>query len=80
LQNLNEQLDRWHTSLHQWEEDMVEIPGHAHTHAEGEEHDHGSHAATLEGLSDEDILAIQKELSTKLDSIKAGLDQIEIGD
>jgi hypothetical protein len=78
LQSLREQIDTWHNALHQWEEEMVEIPGHAHTHADGEEHDHSSHAGTLEGLSDEEILAIQNELAKKLDSIKAGVEQLEI--
>lgn len=80
LQGLRNQIDRWNNVLHQWEEDMVEIPGHAHTHAEGEEHDHSSHAGTLEGLSDEEILDIQNELAKKLDSIQSGIAQIEIGE
>lgn len=80
LQGLRNQIDSWHNALHQWEEEMVEIPGHAHTHADGEEHDHSSHAGTLEGLSDEEILEIQNELAKKLDSIKSGVEQIEIGE
>lgn len=62
--NIGLELERMHVELHDWEDNLTEVPGHEHSH----DHDHGhehthDHAKDriLEGLSDEDHLAIQNE-------------------
>jgi len=53
-------------ALEHWNSNVVEVPGHHH-HEEGEvcTHDH-SRDAILEGLPDEEILNMQKELKSQL--------------
>ena len=79
-----QQLNTIDLQFHDWMHTMVEIPGHAHDHAhdhgDGEDghaghdhsHDHAAEAA-LEGLSDAEILEIQKELQARLSAIEAEL-------
>lgn len=61
--------------FHDWSETLVEIPGHAHSHgAHDHDHDHGDHehhhhhhgGMSLDGLSDDEILAIQMALRDAL--------------
>jgi hypothetical protein len=113
---LEQQLNTIDLQFHDWMQTMVEIPGHAHDHGDGEAgheghdhgdgeagheghdhgdgeaghegHDHGDgeagheghdHAhdhgagASLEGMSDAQILEIQKELQSRLSAIEAEL-------
>lgn len=70
-------LQEVHTKFHDWESNIAEIPGHAHTHEPGEHHDHDhDHAQmrVLEGLSDEEHLAIQKEQLESLQRLRATLE------
>jgi len=84
---LEQQLNTIDLQFHDWMQTMVEIPGHAHDHAhdhgdgeageaghEGHDHahDHGA-GASLEGMSDAQILEIQKELQSRLSAIEAEL-------
>jgi hypothetical protein len=74
---IESQLSTLDVRFHDWSETLVEIPGHAHTHAD-HDHDHGDHdhdhhhhhhgggAVSLEGLSDDEILAIQMALRDAL--------------
>ena len=84
---LEQQLNTIDLQFHDRMQTMVEIPGHAHDHAhdhgDGEAgeagheshdhaHDHGA-GASLEGMSDAQILEIQKELQSRLSAIEAEL-------
>lgn len=77
---IESQLSALDVRFHDWSETLVEIPGHAHTHGD-HDHDHGDHdhdhhhhhhgggAVSLEGLSDDEILAIQMALRDALGQI-----------
>ncbi|MCH2197478.1 MAG: hypothetical protein MK081_01745 [Flavobacteriales bacterium] len=81
LQALNGKLDGLHAKFHEWEENMVEIPGHNHTHAPGEEcdhdHDHEQNAI-MEGLSDAEHLEIQQEQLKQLEELKKEIEAINM--
>ena len=71
---IGSQLSELDVRFHDWSATMVEIPGHAHTHGD-HDHDHGDHEGhhhhhgtgpNLEGLSDDEILAIQMALDEEL--------------
>lgn len=51
-----------------WEDELVEVPGHAHAHQEGGGHHHHNHS--MDNASPEDILKKQKELKDFIDDIK----------
>jgi hypothetical protein len=74
-----ELLDQLHDEMHDWEHNLAEIPGHEHSHDHdhGHEHNH-DHAKDriLEGLSDEEHLAIQKEQLALIQKIKASIEAI----
>lgn len=79
---IESQLSALDVRFHDWSETLVEIPGHAHSHGDHSHddhdhgHDHGDHdhhhhhhgggAMSLEGLSDDEILAIQSALRDAL--------------
>lgn len=69
---IESQLSALDVRFHDWSETLVEIPGHAHSHGD-HSHDHGDHdhhhhhgGVSLEGLSDDEILAIQMALRDAL--------------
>ena len=93
LAKVEGKLDRIDVRFHDWSETVVEIPGQACNHDHGHEgHDHGDHEGhdhaghdhdhdhgvqLPEGLSDEDILEIQKALMAGLDKLKAEFEGIQ---
>ena len=81
LEMLNGKLEALHTKFHDVENGIVEIPGHEHTHADGEacDHDH-DHAqeALMEGLSDEQHLEIQSEQKRLLEELKSEIESISL--
>lgn len=62
-----------------WDENLLEVPGHAHVHEDGEvcEHDHAEDAM-LEGMTDADILRIQKEQQEELNGLKQKLGEMSV--
>lgn len=81
LEMLNGKLESLHTKFHEVENGIVEIPGHEHTHADGEECDHDhDHAkeALMEGLSDEQHLEIQSEQKRLLEELKTEIESISV--
>lgn len=70
-------LKRFTTDLQAWNDELVEVPGHAHTHDHGDGHDHHDHNheqdRILEGISDEEHLKIQVE---QLNAIKKIADRV----
>jgi len=71
------------TSLSEWYENLVEVPGYDHDdhdhsgHDHGEhdhdhdhDHDHGNEMKYLESLSSEEILSIQQELKLEIERIE----------
>ena len=93
LAKVEGKLDRIDVRFHDWSETVVEIPGQAcnydhghegHDHGDHEGHDHAGHdhdhdhgVQLPEGLSDEDILEIQKALMAGLDKLKAEFEGIQ---
>ena len=82
LDALNSQLDSLHHRFEEWEGNMVEIPGHTHSHDHGEhghdcEHDHAQDAI-MDGLSDDEHLEIQKEQLDQLEKLKSEVETVEI--
>ena len=77
---IGSQLSELDVLFHDWSATMVEIPGHAHSHGDHDHHhDHGDgnheehhhhhdhgNGTSLEGLSDDEILAIQMALDDEL--------------
>ena len=75
LLNLGAEIDLLHDALHDWEHNLTEVPGHEHTHDHdhGHDHHHGhDHAKDriLEGLSDEEHLAIQEEQLKLIETLR----------
>ena len=79
LEMLNGKLEALHTKFHEVENGIVEIPGHEHTHADGEacDHDHAQEAL-MEGLSDEQHLEIQSEQKRLLEELKSEIESISL--
>lgn len=86
---IESQLSALDVRFHDWSETLVEIPGHAHSHGDHDHdhgHDHGDHdhhhhhhgggAVSLEGLSDDEILAIQMALREALGQIVASAEAL----
>jgi len=87
LARIESRMNEWDVRFHDWSETVVEVPGiesdhddHAgHDHAghdhgshAGHDHDHSHHAAiSLEGMSDDEILAIQEALLAELETLQA---------
>jgi len=57
--------------IEQWEENLVEVPGHAHEHHDHEGHTHDHSPVTL---TPEEMLNVQQELR---DQVKALRDRVE---
>ncbi|MCB0762317.1 MAG: hypothetical protein KDC12_12395 [Flavobacteriales bacterium] len=70
LDNARDIILKLRGDLKDWNDELVEVPGHCF-HKEGEAHSH-DHAEEqrLAGMTDDQILEIQKELKTKLDAIE----------
>lgn len=71
-------IKRWETELQEWNDALIEIPGHAHTHDHGDgdhHHDHNHEQdRILEGLSDSDHLNIQNEQLQVIQALLARVD------
>lgn len=77
LHKVTNQLHDVTAKLEHWEQNLVEIPGHVHVHADGEVCNHDANDPSLEGMTDADILEIQNELKLQLEKIQAQLKAIE---
>jgi hypothetical protein len=68
-------IDKSFRILGTWEESVVGVPGFEHHHGEHTHHDH-DHASDeiLDGMSDEEILELQKAYQTRLSDV---IEQIE---
>ncbi|MDW3194388.1 MAG: hypothetical protein R8G66_18575 [Cytophagales bacterium] len=64
------------TDLSEWYETLVEVPGNEHEDHDGHDHDHDHQENYLEGLSSEDILAIQAELKKQIQWIDARVNNL----
>lgn len=65
-------LDRAHEAFHEWEENLVEVPGlphEHHDHGDGEHHHHDHKPAP--DLSPDQMLDVQKEIKANIEKIKA---------
>lgn len=72
-------LEQIAAALRAWDENLIEIPGHAHVHEDGEvcTHDHAEDAL-LEGLTDEDLLKLQSDQQAELRALTDQLAGIEV--
>ncbi len=88
LQRFESQLSGLDMRFHEFSESMAEIPGHdhdhGHAHDHGHSHDHGDHdhdhdhaKPSLEGMSDEAILEIQRALKAGIEEIQSDLDGLK---
>lgn len=63
-----------------WDESLVEVPGHEHDHHDHEGHDHGDHEghdhSPAPDLTQEMVLEIQKELKLKAEKLNARADRL----
>lgn len=85
LDSLNQRLESLHSKFHEWEENMVEIPGHAHSH--DHDHEHGEHCdhdhdheqnKIMEGISDEEHLEIQQEQLRQIEELKKEIETVSV--
>ena len=80
LARVEGQLDQLDVLFHDWSETVIEVPGMEHDHSGHDHagHDHGAHdhgAPSMEGMSDEEILAIQQALMAELEALQAQYDE-----
>jgi len=80
LARVEGQLDQLDVLFHDWSETVIEVPGMEHEHSGHDHagHDHGAHdhgAPSMEGMSDEEILAIQQALMAELEALQAQYDE-----
>jgi hypothetical protein len=66
---LKDSIDVWITDLENWKSNLVEVPGNE-SH-ELHEHAHHNHGKQLPDLTAEQILLVQLEMQTQLESIKS---------
>ncbi|MCU0341194.1 MAG: hypothetical protein MUE30_15045 [Spirosomaceae bacterium] len=70
-------LDRVHAAFHEWEENLVEVPGLPHEHHDhgdgGHQHDH----KPAPDLSPDQMLEVQKEIKANIEKIKADWDKAQ---
>jgi hypothetical protein len=87
LARIESRMNEWDVRFHDWSETVVEVPGIESDHDDHAGHDHGSHAGhdhdhshhdhshhaaiSLEGMSDDEILAIQEALLAELETLQA---------
>lgn len=85
LARVETRMNEWDVRFHDWSETVVEVPGAESDHAghdhgshagHDHDHDHSHHAAiSLEGMSDDEILAIQEALLAELETLQALYDE-----
>ena len=80
LARVEGQLDQLDVLFHDWSETVVEVPGMEHDHSGHDHagHDHGAQdhgAPSMEGMSDDEILAIQQALMAELEALQAQYDE-----
>jgi hypothetical protein len=79
LQGMYTGLVSLHDQLAQWKEGLVEVPGHDHTHADGEHHHHDRESeAVMKDLSDAEVLEIQQQLEANLKEIEAACNAVNL--
>ncbi len=86
LARIESRMNEWDVRFHDWSETVVEVPGIESGHDDHAGHDHGSHAGhdhdhdhdhshhaaiSLDGMSDDEILAIQEALLAELETLQA---------
>ena len=80
LAGIEGRMGQWDVRFHDWNATVAEVPGmeeghsHDHDHSGHDHsgHDHGHHSAvSLEGMSDDEILAIQEALLAELETLRA---------
>lgn len=60
--------------IEQWEENLVEVPGHAHEHRDHEGHTHDHSPVTL---TPEEMLNVQLELRDQIGALKKRIKSLE---
>lgn len=70
-------LDQVHKAFHEWQENLVEVPGlphEHHHHGEGEGHHHHDHKPAPD-LTPDQMLEVQREIKANIEKIKADWDR-----
>lgn len=69
-ESMNRSLDRSYNLLSSWMDGVVGVPGIEHNHKDGAPHTHDPvKEQTMKGLSDQEVLELQKAYSTRLDEV-----------
>jgi ABC-type nickel/cobalt efflux system permease component RcnA len=71
-------LDKSMQLLHDWDSELIGVPGveHNHDHDHGHDHDHSHQDDILDDLSDREILEIQQAYSEHLDKIEDKISEV----
>lgn len=84
MQFIADKLAALRDKLQAWEQNVVAVPGedahahdHAHDHGDGHSHDHSHAANPTEGMSDEQVLEIQKSLEEEIKALSASLTELQ---
>lgn len=84
MQFLAEKLAALRNQLQTWEQNVVAVPGeagqahdHAHESSGDHSHDHSHEANPAEGMSDEQMLEVQKSLEQEIQALSASLAEVQ---
>jgi ABC-type nickel/cobalt efflux system permease component RcnA len=78
MQAIAGKLAELRDKLQAWEKNVVAVPGEdAHDHAHGEGHDHSHASNPTEGMSDDQVLEIQKSLEEEINTLSMSLTELQ---
>lgn len=69
-------LDKSMQLLHDWDNELIGVPGVEHNHDHGHDHNHSHKDDILDDLSDKEILEIQRAYSEHLDKIEDKISEV----
>jgi hypothetical protein len=82
LAGIEGRMSQWDVRFHDWNATVAEVPGMEEEHSHDHDHDHSGHdhsghdhghhsTVSLEGMSDDEVLAIQEALLAELETLRA---------
>ncbi len=76
-QSMKRSIDKSFGLLKSWQEAVVPVPGMEHDHDSHAPHDHDpAREATVKGMSDQEILDLQKAYKTRLDEVSTEINNL----
>ncbi len=77
FESMDRSIDRSYKLLESWMDAVVDVPGSVHVHNENAPHKHDPEKErTLSGMSDQEILDLQKAYSNKLDEVGSKINEL----